>query len=350
MPKVTGCDAFRVVMPKGRRPESILVRLQGADGSAGWGEVAVPALPDTTWSDIEERIGPALLGLEWDRPEDVSATSEFGTADAAAAVDIACWDLWCRGRGMPMAHALGGTRTSIVTGARVDRRTAVDTLVALVNRHVGGGHTRITIDIEPGWDVEPVRAVRQAYPTLALIVDGHGRYSESADDLSLLTALDTYDLLAIERPFRAGDLGPHTRLQQRVSCAVAPDIGDLDTLDAAIDQEAGRALALRISRFGGLTAARSAHDLAYAAGWGLWCRGSGSFGIGQAAAIALAALPGCTLPSDVSDPASGPAFVSPPVRPSGGLVAIPLTQPGLGHEIDHDRIVKLASRRLRIPA
>ncbi|WP_342769885.1 enolase C-terminal domain-like protein [Thermomonospora umbrina] len=338
-------------MPRGRRPQSVLVRLTGEDGSVGWGEAAFPEPADTTWADIEERLAPALLGLDWERPEDVSATTEFGTRRAAAAVDVACWDLWCRARGLPLAHALGGTRTSIVTGARIDTEPfLVDTLVTRVNQAVGGGHTRVTVRIAPGWDIEPMRALRAAFPALAVVADAGGAYTESPEDLDALNALDAYGLLALERPFAPGDLAAHARLQQRLTAAVAPRIGDLDMLDAALRQEAGRALNLSIRRFGGLTAARGAHDRAYAAGWDVWCGGSGAFGIGQAAAVALASLPGCTLPSDVTDPAGGPAFVSPPVRSSGGVVGVPLTQPGLGHEIDEERIARLATRTLRIPA
>ncbi|SEG84079.1 O-succinylbenzoate synthase [Thermomonospora echinospora] len=351
MPRVQGCQAFRVTMPRGRRPQSILVRLTGEDGTVGWGEVAFPEPPDSTWADIEERLAPALLGLDWERPEDVSATSEFGTRRAAAAVDIACWDLWCRIRGLPLAHALGGTRTSIVTGVRIDTEPfLLETLVTRANQAVGGGHTRVTLRVRPGWDIEPVRAVRAAYPALAVVADAGGSYTESAEHLDALQALDAYGLLALQRPFPTGDLAAHARLQQRLTTALCPEIGDLDMLDAAIEQQAGRALGLDVSRLGGLTAARGAHDRAYSAGWDVWCVGSGSFGIGQAAAVAVAALPGCTLPSDVTDPAGGPAFVSPPVRSSGGVVGVPLTQPGLGHEVDEDRIARLATDTLRIPA
>ncbi|MBA9005160.1 enolase C-terminal domain-like protein [Thermomonospora cellulosilytica] len=351
MPLVQGCDAFRVAMPRGRRPQSVLVRLTAEDGTVGWGEAAHPDPDDTTWADISERLAPALLGLPWERPEDVSATTEFGTRRAAAAVDIACWDLWCRIRGLPLAHALGGTRTSIVTGARIDTGSfGIETLVGRVNQVVGGGHTRVTLTIRPGWDIEPVRAVRAAYPALAMVVDAGGRYTESREHLEALQALDAYGPVAIERPFPTGDLAAHARLQQRVSTALCPEIGDLDMLDAAIRMAAGRALDLDIARFGGLTAARGAHDRAYAAGWDVWCGGSGAFGIGQAAAVAMAGLPGCTLPSDVTDPAGGPAFVSPPVRSSGGVVGVPLTQPGLGHEVDEERIARLATETVRIPA
>ncbi|MCP2340796.1 enolase C-terminal domain-like protein [Actinomadura rupiterrae] len=353
MPQIEGCETFRVAMPRGRRPESILVRLTGADGAVGWGEVAVPeeaAGAGPAWADIAERMAPALIGLDWDRPEDVSAVADLGTSGAAAAVDTACWDLWCRGRGEPLAHALGGTRTSIVTAARISPDAMLDTVVGRVNRAIGAGHTRVTVEIRPGWDVEPIREIRAAYPALALVVDGRHGYTESSAHLDALAALDGYGVTAVERPFDADDLAAHARLQGRVDAAVAPDIGDRDTLEAAIDLGAGRALNLRPARFGGLTAARSAHDRAYAAGWEVWCTGAGAFGIGQAAAVALASMPGVTLPSEVTDPAGGPVFVTPPVRSSGGVVGVPLTQPGLGHVIDEDAIVRLAREHHRLPA
>ncbi|GAA2112778.1 enolase C-terminal domain-like protein [Actinomadura alba] len=350
MPRVHGFDAFRVAMPHGRRPESIIVKLTGDDGTVGWGEVALPAGAESTWADIEERLGPALLEVEWERPEDMAGVAQLAGRRAAAAVDIACWDLWCRSRGVPVAHALGGTRTAIVTGARVAAEPPLDTLTSRVNRYTGGGFARITVAIRPGWDIEPVRAIRHAFPALALVADAGGRYSESREHLTTLEALDSYGLMAIEHPFPAGDLAAHARLQLRTATSICPDIGDLDDLGAAISAGAGRALSLRVDRLGGLTAARGAHDRAYAAGWDIWCGGAGPFGIGQAATVAVASLPGCTLPSDVSEIAGGPAFVSPPVRGSGGVVAVPLTQPGLGHDIDDDRIAGLATRTLRIPA
>jgi len=356
VPQIQGCDAFRVAMPRGRRPESVLVRLTARDDAVGWGEAALNGSAgdgpgaDEVWADIQERMGPALIGLDLERPEDVSAAADLGCRGAAAAIDMACWDLWCRARGLPLAHALGGTRTSIVTGARLSPEPLLESVVSRVNQAVGAGHTRVTLDVRPGWDIEPVREIRRAFPALALVADAGHAYRETPEHLAILEGLDAYGLLAIVRPFPAADLGAHARLQRQIGTAVAPGIGDLDTLDAAISREAGRILDLSAARLGGLTAARSAHDLAYAAGWDVWCTGTGAFGIAQAAAVALAALPGVTLPSEVSDPAGGPVFVSPPVRSSGGVVGVPYTQPGLGHEIDLARIERLASRRLRIPA
>jgi len=344
VPSIVEFRAYRVALHRGRRPESVLVSLTAEDGTVGWGESAL--LDEETWADLAQRLGPALPGLEWDRPEDLGGLGALGGPRATAAVEIAAWDLWGRVHKVPVAHALGGTRTSVVTGARIPCQPHLDNLPSLVNRYIGGGHTRITLEVRPGWDVEALRTVRQAYPALALQVDCACSYTDSPDDLDALESLDAYDLVAIERPFR--DLAPHAVLQRSVRAAVAPDIGDIDALDAAIAMDAGRALSLRVSRLGGLTAARGAHDRAYAAGWDVWCGGSGVFGIGRAASVALASMPGCTLPSDITEFAGGPEYLTPPLRSHGGVIAVPLTQPGLGHEIDVPRITRLATDELRI--
>lgn len=347
MPRIQGCEAYRIAMPHGRRPESIIVRVTGDDGVTGWGEV--PA-SDGCWADIEERVGPALLGLEWDLPEEVSGIGGLGGSAAASATDMACWDLWCRRQGSPLSHSLGGTRTSVMAGARLNAEPALDVLLTRVNRLVGAGYTRVTLVVRPGWDVEPVRAVRRAFPALALQADAAEAYTEITEHLKALEAMDAYGLVAIERPFHGGDLAACARLQRQIATAICLDPADVATVDTAISMDAGRMLGLRIARLGGLTSARGAHDRALAAGWETWCGGAGGFGIGQAAAVALASLPGCDLPSDVTETPATTAVVSPPVSVNGGVVAVPLTQPGLGHDIDDAAVVRLARQTLRIPA
>jgi o-succinylbenzoate synthase len=347
MPRIEGFEAYRVTMPHGRRPESIIVRVCDQDGATGWGEVAGS---DACWADIEERVGPALLGLDWELPEEVVGVGGLGGHAAASAIDIACWDLWSRRQRTPLSHALGGTRTSIVAGARLTAEPTLDVLLTRVNRLVSAGYARVTLAVQPGWDIEPVRAVRQAFPALALQADAEETYTEDPAHLAALTALDAYGLIAIERPFPGGELDAHARLQRVLDTAVCLDPADLDTVDAAIAMGAGRMLGLRIARLGGLTAARGAHDRALASGWDTWCGGAAGFGIGQAAAVALAGLPGCDLPSDVSETPAQTAVVSPPVRADGGVVAVPLTQPGLGHDIDQGLVSRLSHRTLRIPA
>lgn len=368
MPQIRWFAAYGVV--REQRRESIIVRVADGDGATGWGEVTAGSappgapsgpprrgpLPDRTdlWrdlsADLEERAAAAVLDCEWDRPEQLTAAAGLHSRRAASALDMACWDLWCRARGVPLAHALGATRTSVMAGVRLTGERLIDSLLVQVNRHLSAGYARVTLEITPGWDIEPVRAVRHAFPTLALHVDAAGTYTESDEHLAALEALDSYQLTALERPFAAGDLPAHGRLQSRLRAAVSPEISDLETLEQAISNGAGRALVLRPAAIGGLSTARRMHDRAAAAGWDLWCDGGPGYGIERAAAVALAALPGCTMPSDLTTVRQPRGVVAPPVQAHAGVIAVPYTGAGLGHDIDEDAVRKLATHALRVPA
>ncbi|HEY9522923.1 MAG TPA: enolase C-terminal domain-like protein, partial [Thermopolyspora sp.] len=273
MPRVRELEVFRLALPYGRRPESILVRLTDHGGMTGWGEVVqVPARRPAkeesaeekfakTWTALEESLAPALLGHDWEHPDDL------GPIPGGAAADMACWDLWCRLNGVPLAHALGGTRTSLIATVRLTAEPTAEGMVTRVNRYVCAGYAHVTLDIHPGWDVEPIRAVRQAYPGLVIAVDGRGAYTEVAQ----LVALDAYGVAAIERPFATIDA--HAALQERVSALVAVEAHSVAEVEGAIDARAGHALLLRPSRFGSLREARRAHDRAVEAGWDITCGG-----------------------------------------------------------------------------
>lgn len=320
-----------MTLPYGRRPETVLVKITDYGGMVGWGEAVDPAAAGPL-----ERALPALIGLDWEHP------SELGEVPGGAAGDMACWDLWGRMNGVPLSHALGGSRTSLVATVRLTADRSLESMVARVNRHVCAGYGHVTLDVHPGWDVEPLRAVRAAYPGLAIAVDGHGAYTEIAQ----LEALDAYGVVAIERPFK--DLLTSADLQDRVSAAVAVEVARVSELDEAVSLKAGRALLLRPAKFGSLGAVRRAHDRAVEAGWDIVCAGGLGAGLARAATVAVASLPGCTLPSDVAEPPRSAQVVLPPVGASGGVVAVPLTQPGLGHTVDEERVRRMARASFRV--
>jgi len=326
----------------------ILVRVRDDTGASGWGEI--PRADRDLWDALVDEYAPALVGHRWQRPTEAAAAWQpFAPRPAvAAALDTACWDLWSRQRGIPLAHALGGVRTAVTAGVTLGPQPSLELLVQEVNRQVGAGYKRVRLHIRPGWDVEAVRAVREAYPSLVLQVDGGGRYTESPEHLDALRSLDDYGLLAIEQPFPAGDLAAHARLNRSLRTPVALDdsVDSLERLDEAIRMEAASALNLRIVRMGGITQARRAHDRAVDAGWQVWCGSDQESGLGRAAVVALATLPGTTLPCEM--PPAGerfvPDLVSPTVRSHDGVVAVPLTQPGLGHEVDQRTVDTLTVR------
>lgn len=365
MTRIHTVEAFRVSLPlvhsfqtsshRKTHLEHIVVRITDADGAVGWGEIASPSDPyycpetvDTCLLVLRRYLAPALLDGEWGHPAqagDVWARVR-GHRFAKAGLDMACWDLHSRRSGTSLADALGGRRSTIAAGVSLGIEPTVDALLVQVERHLTDGYRRVKLKIAPGWDTEPVQAVRAAHPDLDLQVDANGAYTEAPEHLAALRGLDAHGLLLIEQPFAPGALAAHARLQAQVTTPVCLDesIDDLDQLDTAITLGAGRVLNIKVSRMGGLTAARAAHARAVAAGWRVWCGGMHEFGIGRAANVALASLPGFDLPSDVSgsDKYYAHDVVAPPIRAVDGNVEVP-TVPGLGHEVDADLVRSLAT-------
>ncbi|WP_194243973.1 enolase C-terminal domain-like protein [Nonomuraea phyllanthi] len=328
MPRVRELEVFRLVLPFGRRSETLLVKLTDHGGMTGWGEAVSPQ--PKTWSRLEETLAARLIGVDWEHPDTVLGGD--------SAVDMACWDLWTRMRGVPLAEAIGGTRTSLMATVRLAPDPSLESLVSRVNQQVCAGYGHVTLDVRPGWDVEPVRAVRQAYPALTLAVDCGNAYSEQGQ----LVALDSYGLEVIERPFAAGDVYAHASLQDEVAASVAVEVASTAELDDYLTVRAAKVLLLRPAAFLSLSDARRAHDRAAAAGWDIQCAGGQGAGLARAATVAVASLPGCTLPCDVTQPPRQNQIVTPIVGANAGVIAVPLTQSGLGHDIDETRVRRLA--------
>jgi O-succinylbenzoate synthase len=339
--------------------EHVLVRVEDESGEAGWGEIASPSDPyycaetvDTCWLLLGRYLAPAVLGKAWEHPAQAAAIAGKvrGHHFAKAGLDIACWDLHARARRAPLARLLGGERRTIAAGVSLGIERSLDELLAQVGRHVAGGYRRVKLKIGPGWDAEPVRAVRAAYPDLLLQVDANGAYTEDAAHLAALESLDGAGLLMIEQPFDRTDLVASARLQRRIATPVCLDesIETLGELESALALGACRIVNVKVSRMGGLTPSRAAHDACRARGVAVWCGGMHEFGVGRAANIALASLPGFTLPSDVSgsDKYYRSDVVAPPIRATGGEVPVPWDEAGLGHTVDEERVRREASAAL----
>lgn len=336
--------------------EHALVELTDADGAVGWGEIASPSDPffcsevvETSWYIALRHLVPAVLGAEWDRPEELEASwarvrgYEFAKAGFAGAA----WDLFSRRAGIPLATALGGTRDEVVSGVSLGIEPSIDALLGQVERQLAAGYGRVKLKIAPGWDVEPVRAVGAAFPGVDLHVDANAAYPRGDGSTAVFRELDGLGLTMIEQPFAPRDLLAHAELQRLVETPICLDesIVALEDFETMLHLDAGRVLNIKVSRMGGLTQAKRAHDLAALAGIPVWCGGMHEFGIGRAANVAISSLPNFSFPSDVSgsDKYYEHDIIDPPVRAVAGRVAVPVA-PGIGHEVDVARIEELAVR------
>jgi O-succinylbenzoate synthase len=326
--------------------EHILVRLTSSDGITSWGEIASPSGPyfsaetvDTCWLIAEEFILPGLLGLDWQTPDEAQRAWDRvrGNNFSKAGVDAAVWALYAADQGVSLAASLGGSATEVVAGVSLGIEPTVDELLVQVHAQVAAGYSRVKLKIAPGWDVDPVRAVREAFPELDLHVDANAAYNESPEHLVALRRLNEFGLKMIEQPFAAADLLAHARLQAQLSTPICLDesIESVADIDTAIALDAARIINIKVSRMGGLTEARAAHDMARAADVPVWCGGMHEFGVGRAANLAISSLPGFTLPSDVSASEKYYArdVTTVPIVAVAGRVAVP-TAAGLGFDVD----------------
>lgn len=335
--------------------EHVLVELTDTDGRVGWGEIASPSDPyfcaetvDTAWLIATKYLAPAVRGAVWDEPKALESkwARVRGHEFAKAGFSGAAWDLFAQRHAVSLSSALGGTRTEVVAGVSLGIEPSLDALLAEVQRHSSSGYGRVKLKIAPGWDVEAVRAVRGAFPDLDVHVDANGAYPRTAEAMQVFRELDQFNLTMIEQPFGVRDFLAHAELQQSIETPICLDesVVTIEDLEAMLRLDAGRILNIKVSRMGGLTQAKRAHDVAADAGVPVWCGGMHEFGVGRAANVAISSLPNFQLPSDVSgsDKYYERDIIDPPVVAVDGVVSVP-RDVGLGFAVDTGRIRELAT-------
>jgi O-succinylbenzoate synthase len=223
---------------------------------------------------------------------------------------------------------------------------SIDDLLQVVQGYLNDGYLRIKLKIEPGFDIEPVRAVRTTFGNeLLLQVDANSAYQLS--DAEHLAQLDEFNLLLIEQPLPEEQVASHAQLAKVVRTPMCLDesIVSVEVAREALDIGACSIINIKPGRVGGYLEAKKIHDLCYERGVAVWCGGMLETGIGRAANLALAALPGFTLPGDTS--ASSRYFkrdVTTPFVLRDGHLDVP-TGPGIGIDPDLDYLDSITSRR-----
>jgi o-succinylbenzoate synthase len=201
----------------------------------------------------------------------------------------------------------------------------------------------VKLKIGPGWDVEPVAAFRTQFGAVPLQVDANGAYTLT--DAPTLAALDGFGLLCIEQPLAADDLRAHAELARRITTPICLDesITSARVAREAIDAGACSVVCIKPGRVGGYLEAVRVHDVCRELGVPAWCGGMLETGLGRAANLALAALPGFTHPGDLS--ASDRYFARDLTAPfviDDGHLTVP-TGPGIGVTPDPDALRDLTT-------
>jgi O-succinylbenzoate synthase len=345
---------FRTSFGEIAHKRCVVVRVE-TDDAEGWGECVADDRPDFSgefnegaWIVIRDFLGPILL--EAGDVEVAGVERSFravrGNPMAKAAVLDAFLDAELRSRGEPLASWLGADRARVPCGVSVGIAASTQALLDQVAGYLDEGYLRIKLKIEPGTDLERVHAVRAEHPDIALSVDANAAYS--IEDADLFREMDAERLLMVEQPLHHEDLLHHARLQAIVSTDLCLDESIRSAADASAALEVGacRIVNIKQGRVGGVLEAKRIHDLCAARGVPVWCGGMLETGIGRALNLALAALPGFTLPGDTS--ASSRYFSDDLTEPfelgPDGTMAVP-EGPGIGVAPRTDRLSACTARR-----
>jgi O-succinylbenzoate synthase len=343
--RVPFVEPFRISNGVVAEKDAILIELETEEGIVGWGEASPmsgsfysDATPDSSWTALRERLVPALLSVGPVNPTTFFEVLREQPTDqfAKAGIEGALWDALANTQQRALYDMFGIERRPVPSGVAIGIFDTIDELIERSRRYVSEGYQRVKIKIQPGWDVEPVAAVRTEFPQLPLMVDANAAYT--IDDLHVFRELDRFDLMMIEQPLAANAFEEAGELQSQLTTPLCADESaeSLTTLDQLIKHRAARIINIKVQRVGGLSEAHLMLKTASAAGLKCWVGTMPELGIASAQGLHLAMDSAFSFPTDIE--ASSRWYVDDIIEPAitidqSGFIRVP-EGVGTGFKVD----------------
>ncbi len=347
-------EPFRISNGSVAEKDSVIVEVTTSEGATGWGEASPMSgafysddTPESVWRALKESLIPLAIDAgEIDAPRFYERLREVpGEAFAKAGLEGALWDAHARTLGVPLCEALGAQPAPIASGLAVGIYDTTKELVERVERYIADGYSRVKIKIQPGWDVEPVAAVRERFPRVALMVDANAAYT--LDDASIFQRLDEFDLMMFEQPLARGAHADSAALQKLVRTPLCADESaeTLADVEEIIERDAARIVNIKIQRVGGLSEARLMLERVRAAGLGCWLGTMPELGIASAQGLHFAALEGFNFPTDIESSARWfvDDVIEPQIKIDGEGFIRPPAGDGMGYEVSREKVEQYAT-------
>jgi len=280
-----------------------------SDGIIGYGECVADHDPgysyetsQTAWHMLRDFLIPAVINQDLNFPQELKKKLNFvrGNPMAKAGLEMSFWDLMGKQKEISLKNLIGGIKERVDVGVSVGIQHSPGELIKVVEGYLNQGYRRVKIKIKPGRDIGETMAVRNAFPKLRLQVDANSAYT--LENALVLLPLDDLELLLIEQPLSEDDLWDHSKLQPNFKTPICLDESILSARHArqALEMDAARIINIKAGRVGGLSEGIAIHDLCLSRDIPVWCGGMLETGVGRAANLALASLPGFVLPGDIS--------------------------------------------------
>ena len=341
---------------------AILLRMETESGVIGWGEASSEIRPGyssetvgTALHVLKEFLIPQVVGQTVSSPTEIPALLRQvrGHPLAKHGIEAMVWDALAKTNDLSLAelfvaHLPAGhtSRGYATVGVSIGIQDTVADTLKIIEKRLGEGYDRIKLKIKPGWDVELAQGVREAYPNITMMLDANSAYT--LKDADHLKQFDQFDLLMMEQPLAHDDIYEHSKLQPQLQTPICLDESILSANDVrlALDLAACKIINLKPARVSGYTESLEIYKLCVEHEVPLWIGGLLETGIGRAANLAFASLPGVTLPCDISATSRyyDPDIADPPfVLGDNSTIAVP-TGPGIGVDVQMDRVQAAVDR------
>lgn len=339
--------------------ETVIVKLYSGN-TAGYGEASSFHAPiyneetvDTCMYVLEKFLIPMTIGKNFKTTTELMSIFDniVGHRIARSSIDFAFSNLLATNNLTSLKSLYGGVQNKIEVGESVGIHDTITETLREVESALSRGFTRIKLKIKPRHDVKLVAAVRKQWPDVDLMVDGNSAYTLDRD-IDALQKLDTFDLTMIEQPLAHDDLVDHASLQRQIKTPICLDesIKSFEDARKALQIGSCKIINIKPGRVGGSSEAIKIHNYCYKRNIPVWCGGLLETGIGRAFNIAIASLPGFTLPADmspVSDFYGGDLVKNSFSINSDGTIDVS-NEAGLGYEIDEAAIDKYTTQKIEI--
>ncbi|TWF79690.1 glucarate dehydratase [Pseudonocardia hierapolitana] len=366
--RITGMRTTPVAVPfrtdeiwafgRRRGQVSVLLELETDEGVVGLGEAATYPSADIVLA-VFASLEPLVIGADPLRIEqlvrriDVVGTWHHvgASSPAIAAVEMACWDIAGKVCGQPLVNLFGGRFRDGVEFFWYVARAEPDEVAEEGRRATKAGFSTCYLKVgadDPRRDVERVAALRDgAGPGARIRVDANEAWSPGSA-VRVIRELARYDLELVEQPVSGRNLDEMAYVRRRIDVPLLANEASWTRHAQLAVIRAGAADVISVDNQmdGGLANLRRSAGMCEAAGLPVVKHSLGELGVALAAAVhALAATPnarpahqayGALLTDDVVAGFGGPA-----ANYSDGCLTVP-TGPGLGVELDRDRVERYA--------
>jgi muconate cycloisomerase len=333
---------------------NLLVRIEAADGTVGWGEAAsAPTMTGDTLGGltaaVRDHLGPALIGADaWMRPALVKRLRAVlhGNTGAHSAVELALLDLAGQASGLRLIDLVGGAlRREVAPMWLVGNATREeDVAEAKAKANEGIRFFKLKVGVKPlDTEIATALAVREALgPDVPICADANCGFSYHAARRYLEAAREA-GLLFLEQPFEDGDLKSLAALARSAATPIAADEGIHSLHDIEAHAAAGAGgVSLKLIKLGGFAAALAASALCRRLGLAVNVAAKMSeSSLGTAATVHLAcAVDNIDWGVSLTHFYLAEDLVRAPLAMKEGLVVLP-GKPGVGVEIDEAAVARL---------